>query len=553
MDLNFHGSTLRDYITIIFRHKGVIITSFITVTASVLIGLELKTPMYESEVKMLISAEKQIDSPYYKLLAGYEQGEVSLTQCEIVTSNPVIERAVKTLKFYERPSDYEKNYCSALKKCLINLKSKMAGFQNASSENKSQNYEELEENQQVGISTTKNEITQTNAVNVPLYTFRQAVERLKNSVSVEPIKNTKLFTLYAYDFNPNAAAMIANVVSRSYIIFDLEQQLAELQLKYGEKQPIVVQLKDTIERMIKNLTGETLPDLEAIGPASVKIIEQALVPLKPIETRKMLSVVLAFFMSIFLGIMLAFGFEYVDQTFKSPQDLEKFLNLPVLGAIPKIIHNGKDSKQICINLHAFQPLADQIYLLVKDNNLKSILITALSPLEGSAKLIANLGKYLSQEAHHKIFIVDANLKAPSLHTIFNIPGKPGLADVLEEKATLEEATVKINDNLSILPAGETLLNPTTLLNSSRMRDVVNIAREKSELLFIEYANLRAIKNVRILSSIADGIVLVVSEGKTRRPVIKAAITPLEQSKANIIGTILNNRTFVIPKIIYKRL
>ena len=551
--MNSNLNTLRDYLTIIFRHKTVILTTFVTVMISVIIRLELKTPSYIAQVKMLITAQKQIDSPYYRYLSGFEPIGVSLTQCEILTSNPVIERAVKALKFYERPSDYEKNYCSALKARLIDLKRKIAAAQNASSKNESQHYKELEENQQVGISLTKNEITNPDAVNVQSYTFRQAVKGLKNSISVEPIRDTNLFVLYATDFNPNAAAMIANVVSRSYIIFDLEQQLAELQLKYGEKQPIVVQLKDNIERMTKNLTGETLPDLEAIGPASVKIIEQALVPFVPEGTKKKLSIVLAFFMSIFLGIMLAFGLEYMDQTFKSAQDLEKFLNLPVLGAIPKNIHKGKDSKQICINLHAYQPLADQIYLLVKDNNLKSILITALSPLEGSARLIANLGKYLSQEAHHKIFIVDANLKAPSLHKLFNITGKPGLADVLEEKAALEKATVKINDNLLILPAGETSLNPTTLLNSSRMRDVVNIAREKSELLFIDYANLRAIKNVRILSSIADGIALVVSEGKTRRPVIKAAITPLKQSKANIIGTILNDRTFVIPKIIYKRL
>ena len=551
--MNSNLNTLRDYLMIIFRHKTVIITTFVTVMISVIIGLELKTPFYTAHVKMLISAEKQIESPYYRYLDGYEQGGASLTQCEIVTSSPVIERAVKALKFYERPSDYEKNYCSALKARLIDLKHKIAAAQNASSENESQRYKELEENQQVGISLTKNEITNPDAVNVQSYTFRQAVEGLKNSISVEPIKGTNLFVLHAVDFNPNAASMIANVVSRSYIIFDLEQQLAELQLKYGEKQSIVVQLKDNIERMTKNLTGETLPDLEAIGPASVKIIEQALVPFEPEGTKKKLSVVLAFFMSISLGIMLAFGFEYMDQTFKSAQDLEKFLNLPVLGAIPQNILKGKGSKQICINLHAYQPLADQIYLLVKDNNLKSILITALSPLEGSAKLIANLGKYLSQEAHHKIFIVDANLKTPSLHTIFNIPGKPGLADVLEGKVALEEATVKINDNLLILPAGETLLNPTTLFNSSRMRDVVNTAREKSEVLFIDYANLRTIKNVRILSAIVDGIALVVSEGKTRRPVIKALITPLEQSKANIIGTILNNRTFVIPEIIYKRL
>lgn len=527
MNPNLSAITLRDYLTIIFRRKAVIITAFLTIMICVIIGLELKTSVYQAQVKILVSGEKQISSPYYQI-GGSSQ--VSLTQSEIVNSNPVLERAARILKLSERPNDYEKFFCTPLKALLIDLKAWLIDLKWKLSKSDNIPPEQMQS-----------------------YLLRCAVEGLKGNISVMPIRDTDLFTITATDYDPGMAATIANVVSRSYVIFDLEQQLVELQVKHGEKNQIVVQLKDNIDLMTKNLAGATLSNIEAIGPASVKIIEQAQIPFEPTDTSKSLTIGLAFFMSIFLGIILAFGFEYVDQTFKSPQDLEKFLNLPVLGAIPKIIHNGKDSKQICINLHAYQPLADQIYLLVKDNNLKSILITALSPLEGSAKLIANLGKYLSQEAHHKIFIVDANLKAPSLHTIFNIPGKPGLADVLEEKATLEKATVKINDNLLILPAGETSLNPTTLLNSSRMRDVVNIAREKSELLFIDYANLRAIKNVRILSSIADGIALVVSEGKTRRPVIKAAITPLEQSKANIIGTILNNRTFVIPKIIYKRL
>jgi capsular exopolysaccharide synthesis family protein len=528
MNPNLGAITLRDYLTIIFRRKAVIITAFLTIMICVIIGLELKTPVYQAQVKILVSGEKQISSPYYQI-GGSSQ--VSLTQSEIVNSNPVLERAARILKLSERPDDYENFFCTPLKAMLIDLEAWLIDLKWKLS--KSDNIIPPEQMQS--------------------YMLRCAVEGLKGNISVMPIRDTDLFTIIATDYDPGMAATIANVVSRSYVIFDLEQQLVELQVKHGEKNQIVVQLKDNIDLMTKNLAGATLSNIEAIGPASVKIIEQAQIPFEPTDTSKSLTIGLAFFMSIFLGIILAFGFEYVDQTFKSPQDLEKFLNLPVLGAIPKIIHTGKDSKQICINLHAYQPLADQIYLLVKDNNLKSILITALSPLEGSAKLLANLGKYLSQEAHHKIFIVDANLKAPSLHTIFNIPGKPGLADVLEEKATLEKATVKINDNLLILPAGETSLNPTTLLNSSRMRDVVNIAREKSELLFIDYANLRAIKNVRILSAIVNGIALVVSEGKTRRPVIKAAITPLEQSKANIIGTILNNRTFVIPKIIYKRL
>src|SRR3990172_9392220 len=133
MDLNFPGSNLRDYIRIIFRHKAVIITSFITVTMSVLIGLELKTPMYESQVKLLISAQKQVESSYYRGLIESGGGR-STTQSEIVISNPVIERAVKVLKLDERPFDYEMNFCSPLRAWLIDLRQKIQEMSKRESE-----------------------------------------------------------------------------------------------------------------------------------------------------------------------------------------------------------------------------------------------------------------------------------------------------------------------------------------------------------------------------------------------------------------------------------
>ena len=128
--------------------------------------------------------------------------------------------------------------------------------------------------------------------------------------------DTNLFTISVSDFNPVAAAIIANVVSRSYVIFDLEQQMSELQLQYGDKHPIVMQLRDNINKMIQNLSGEPLPAVDAIGPASVKIIEQAQVPLYPTGTSKRIVIFFALIMSLFFGVMLAFGFEYVDQKLK---------------------------------------------------------------------------------------------------------------------------------------------------------------------------------------------------------------------------------------------
>lgn len=521
-------TTLRDYVRVFFRHKAVIVTCFLTVMITVFIGLKLKTPIYEARVKMLISAEKHVESPYYREI-GYRNTEISLTQSEIVKSNPVIERAIMATKLYLRPLDYEKNFSSSLKSYLIdyNVKSQESKFAVFTDEQKQ------------------------------AMLFRIALENLKSNIKVEPIRDTNLFVISARDFDPLGSAIIANVVSRSYVIFDLEQQLAELTLKYGAKHPTVVQLRDSISSLKKNLSGRPMTDFEAIGPASVKIIEQAIVPLRPSGTSKLLTFILAFFMSIFLGVMLAFVFEYMDQTFKNPQDIERVLNLPFLGSVPRRRFGEelliKKIKRKSSYNHHYQNLSDQLYLLIKDKNLKSILVTAAGSNEGTSSVIANLGIYFSQKAKQKVLLVDANLRKPSLHKIFKIKyaGK-GLAGILEEKASLKNTIHKINPRLSILAAGKTELNPVILLDSFRFSDVINAKVVEQEITLIDCPDLRTVKDPIVLSSCVDAVVLIVNEGRTRRQVVKNAVASLQQRQVNILGVILNNRTYPIPGIIYKR-
>jgi len=526
MEANFPETTLRDYLKVLFRHKAVIITTFITVMATVVIGLQLKTPIYQAQVKMLISAEKQVEATYYREIGASRNSEIVLTQSEIVKSSPVMERTVRALGLYERPLDYEKRFSSALKKKLISFRA--GKF--------SEKLARLTDEQKKA------------------FLFRQAVEELKTSVKVEPIRDTNLFTISAREFSPIGAAVIANVVSRSYIIFDLEQQLAELQLKYGEKHLSVTQLKDNIDKMRESLSGEPLSNIEAIGPASVKIVEQAQIPLRPTGPSKLLTILLALIMSPFLGVMLAFGFEYLDQTFKSPKDIETFLNLPFLGSIPR----KKPKKD------ALHNLSGQIYLLMKDKNLKSILLTSALPGEGATTIISNLGKHLSRKMGHKVLIIDANLRNPAIHKAFKIPESPGLAEVLEGKVSFDSVIASERpssviaserserSNLNIIPAGQTTLNPVTLLGSSMMAEVINMAKQKCEIVLLDCPNLRNFKDAVVLSSSLDAVALVVNEARTRRQVVKSALAPLEQKKANLLGVILNNRTFAIPRMIYER-
>ncbi|MDD5348334.1 MAG: lipopolysaccharide biosynthesis protein, partial [Candidatus Omnitrophica bacterium] len=262
------ATTLRDFLKVLFRQKAVVLTSFITVAVTVAVGLKFQTPVFEGTVKMMVSAEKQVESPYYQPMLGTRNMEVALAQSEIVTSNPVIERAVRAVGLFERPLDYEKNFASRLKRPFIIW----------------------------GAQTWEKKLAQAPEEQRKGLKFRIVVEDLKRHVKVEPVRDTNLFTITVRDYSQVGSAILANVVSRSYIIFDLQQQLAETQLKYGEKHPSSIQLQDSIDAMIKNLNGQPLPDVEAIGPASVKIVEQASLPLQPAGIPKVLTFILGIFM-----------------------------------------------------------------------------------------------------------------------------------------------------------------------------------------------------------------------------------------------------------------
>jgi len=505
-------NTLRDYLRVLFRQKEVIITSFITVMSTVFIGLTLKTPIYEGQVKMLITAEKQIESPYYRELLTGRNVEVALTQSEIVNSRPVMERVVNALGLSQKPLNYEKEFASPLKSVFVKL----------------------------WVKSVNAKLELLNAQQKQAFLFRMALENLKKSIRVEPMRDTNIFTISARDFSQIGAAIIANTVSRSYQIFDLEQQLAELQLKYGEKHQAVLQLKDNVDRMIKNLNGQPLADIEAIGPASVKVVEQADVPLKPVGPPKLLVIIIASFMAVFLGVMLAFVFEYLDQTFKTPQEIESYLNLPFLGSIPPMP-----------KLKSFDALAEQIQFIAKDKNLHTLLFTTVQAGEDAANAVLGIGKALAEKGRRKVLVIDAHFGQLSFKKFLNLPSGPGLMDVIEEKVTLDKSVQTISKNLFVLSAGEAQLNPITVADSGRMTAFLNEVAKKYDLVLISAPDLTHRDSI-VLAADADGVVLVVNEGRTRKQAVNFSILSLKEKKANILGVILNNRSFVIPKAIYDR-
>lgn len=520
------AATTRDYLRILFRHKGMILAAFVAVMASLFVGLELMTPVYEARVKMLISGEKQVQAPYYRDIGGYRNVPIVLTQSELVNTYPIIQYAAKALNFYGRPLNYEKNFSSKLKGFLIDWKARRL---------------------QARLDRFPPERRQA-------MLQRISEEQLKSSIKVQPIRDTNIFTITFKDFSPSLAAAGANVISRSYTIFDLEQQLAELQLKYGDKHSAIVELKDSIERMSRNLNGAPLSNIEAIGPASVKILEQAVPPLEPVRLPRSLILFAGAFASLFLGMLLAFLFDYLDPTFKGPQDVESYLDVPLLGSVSKAGSNGNGSRRPGSPLltRSYQNLADHIYLLSKHKNLRTILVTSAGPQDETGRILFNICTYLAQEGSRRFLLVDANLRHPQVHKAFNISNRTGLIDVLNGNTPFQEASVNLGSNLTILPGGVAQSNPVALMDSPGMSKLIKDAPMIYDVTFINCPNIQDYRDAYVLSPYVDGVVLVINEKEARRHSIRSIVNSLESMGANIIGVILGNRSYEIPRVIYER-
>jgi capsular exopolysaccharide synthesis family protein len=522
----YQGRIIREILFVVFRYKFVISFIILAIMTSVYIGLELRTPIHYASVEMLVTGKMPRDLEYVRSLGS---GSLVDTQKQLVLTRPVLERTVRALKLDERPLDYEKKYATKFKKYFIERK-----FKKIRSRFKEMTPEEIE-----------------------ALRFNHAYNNLVGKVDAFSHKDSSILTIMARDYNPAETIKIANVLSRSFVIFDLEHQVAELQLMYGHKNATIQKLQHHIARLEDSLNGRLLTSTEALGPASVKIINQAQYSrMKITKPGRATALVIAFIMSIVTSALFVFALNNVDSSFKSPYDIERTLNIPYLGSIPrKKPHDNSlitSTENLSRYTYSFQSIAEDIFILMKDRSIKSLLITDTRVSESTSTIIANLGMFLVQKIRQTVLVIDVNIKAPTLSKVLSIENSPGLVDVLEGKILFEDAVREIQDDLFVLTSGgRDLLHTTALLECSKMKKIIEESKDKFGMVLVNYACLKQYCDAIILSSIADGALIVVNDGKSRKQHIIESVNFMKQKEIKILGAILNDRKDILPKILYQ--
>lgn len=255
---------------------------------------------------------------------------------------------------------------------------------------------------------------------------------------------------------------------------------------------------------------------------------------------------LAILLGIALGIGTALTLDFLDNRVRTSADAQRLLQLPVTGIIPAAEGTPRELPQYT-HLQPLSPVAEAYRFLrtdllftARDHPLQSIMVATAKPGHGGTTTICNLAIAMAQ-AGKRVVLVDADLRRPRLHEIFGVENGTGLTDVLHDELLVTDVLKSTAvDNLLLLPAGSSTRHPSELLASERMKQVLETLKAYSDFVFFDVPSAIAFADAAILSSLMDGVLIVVRANQAPRGSELQMRGLLNKAKANVIGVVLND-------------
>ena len=241
-----------------------------------------------------------------------------------------------------------------------------------------------------------------------------------------------------------------------------------------------------------------------------------------------------------LGVLVAFGLERLDDTVKSPEDIERQLALPVIGIIPKIASD--DYEAMVANprssiSEAYRSLRTALQYSANGGTPKVLMVTSSAASEGKTTTSAMLARQFASLGQ-TVLVVDADLRKPSLHTHFNLPNESGLGEYLRFSSEVEEVSHLVEPNLTVITAGSHQDNPVELLAQPRFRALLQEAAATVDQIIIDCPPLLGLADAPTIAGSADGVLLVVEAARSRAGVLQATTRRLTATGAPVQGVVL---------------
>lgn len=486
---------LHDYLKVIRSRKWLIVVSVVFTVAAALAASYIQTPMYEAEANLLASEGSGGSAALEAAMAGFSaQPERALqTQVRMLRMRPAFERTIRRLD------------------------------------------------------------------------LRMLPEELMQRAEISAEGQTNIISIRISDSDPDRAAEIANVLAEEYSLWarefsrtriraaaeQVEQQLAEVRaelVEAGSGKNLSDRDKMALQVVGQDYAGlsEQLRQLRIreemeVGP--VQVVNAAAVPAEPDAPKPLRNGAIALVLGLVLGGGAAFVTESLDRTVKDADQASELLEAPVLGIVP--LHRNDKSALVGLDETAANPVAESIRTLRHsldfvnfDQRTKTVLVTSSAPGEGKSTLAANLAVSLAR-AGRRVILVSVDFHRPKAASYLGLNETLGLSHVLTGQAGLEMCLQKVGESgLRVLASGKVPPNPSELLGSERMRDLIKALEGVADWVILDGPPVLAVADATAVAKWADGTVVVVRAGSTHREALKRAVATLNGVGAKLLGAVV---------------
>jgi len=327
---------------------------------------------------------------------------------------------------------------------------------------------------------------------------------------------------------------------REDTLFDSIQQLKSQSIELSKQTLEYERLKreyDQNKTFLENMLARS-KELDLSSSAivnNVRVIEPAVPPGGPFspDIKKNLGLALVF--GLFLGVGLVLGVDFLDQTLRNPEQVERQLGLEVLSLLPKFTEEAAATLR-----EAFQSMRTALMLASRTEGAQVLMVTSSVPSEGKTTVVFNLGKVMAA-AGSRVLLIDADLRKPRLHRMINVKNVRGLTSVVLGERELSEVIHALADvpNMDLVTSGPLPPNPPELYGKPSFVRLLERARQEYDWIIIDTPPVASVTDPVVCSMVADMVVMVVEYGGARRQIVRESIRQLSRGGTRIAGVLFN--------------
>jgi capsular exopolysaccharide synthesis family protein len=337
-------------------------------------------------------------------------------------------------------------------------------------------------------------------------------------------------------------------------IEETEGQIEELQIQLGELNSAlqIQEMEQQINALESKLTSlqsnyaNLIATTQQGATNTLTVIEPANLPRRPVNQNLVLTIALAAAVGFGLAALAAYLLEYLDKSIKTPEDISQIFHSPLIGFIPKF-PAGVNGRPYVLEhpssaiTEAFRSLRINLEFAASETPLKSIFLTSADASAGKTTVSINLAIILAQGGY-KVFLVDADLRRPSIHEYLGISNKKGLVDILRGELDFRNALIHWEPNLEVIPAGRLPSGSAELLNSDKLDQVLINMNLLADYVIIDGPPI-LVTDAFVLASKVDGVLVVVQPGRTDKDLAVSVEEQIERVGTPVVGVVFNQ----IPK------